>query len=132
MNSKPRSSQGKFIEHAEVFGNLYGTPKDKVNEAIAKGEVVILEIDVQGGIQVKEQQPDAIMIFILPPQHKDLAERMNGRGRGEDEDAAKLRLETASSEIAAAWQHYDNMVINDDLEQAVNKIEQIIQQNTGA
>jgi guanylate kinase len=65
------------------------------------------------------------MIFVLPPTQKHLVERMNGRGR-ENPETAKLRLDEASNEIAAAWRYYDNMVINDDLEQAVNEVIQII------
>ncbi len=126
-----RLDKDMFLEYAEVFGNLYGTPKEKVDEALAKGEIIILEIDVQGGEQVKEIYPDAIMIFILPPAQKDLAERMNGRGRGEDEKIAKRRIEQAGTEIAAAWQHYTNMVINDNLDVAVNEVEQIIKQSSG-
>lgn len=116
----------EFLEHAEVFGNLYGTLKANVNKAIEQGKTIILEIDVQGAVQVKERYPQAIMIFILPPTQKHLAERMNGRGR-EDEDSARLRLDEAGNEIAAAWRYYDNMVINDKLEQAVNEVIQIIE-----
>jgi guanylate kinase len=115
-----------FLEHAEVFGNLYGTLKENVDKALDEGKTIILEIDVQGAIQIKEQCPNAIMIFILPPTQKDLVDRMNGRGR-EDEETAKVRLEEAGNEIAAAWRYYDNMVINDDLEQAVNEVIQIIE-----
>lgn len=114
-----------FLEYAKVFENLYGTPKDKVDEAIEQGKVIILEIDVQGAKLVKEQYPQAIMIFILPPTQGHLAERIDGRGR-EDSETAKVRLDEASNEIAAAWRYYDNMVINDDLEQAVNEVIQII------
>ncbi len=71
------------------------------------------------------------MIFILPPSQIDLAGRMNGRGRGEDEATSRLRLDTAGREIAAAWQYYDNMVINDDLEQAINEVIGIIEGKTG-
>jgi guanylate kinase len=122
--------QGQLLEHAEVFGNLYGTPKDKVDEALAEGKVVILEIDVQGAQQVKDIYPDAVMIFVLPPTQRDLVERMNGRGR-DDEASAKKRLDTAEDEIAAAWRYYNNMVINDDLEQAVDEVIEIINQATG-
>lgn len=121
---------GLLLEYAEVFGNYYGTPKDKVDEAMKKGKTIILEIDVQGAKQVKAAYPDALMIFILPPSRKDLAERMSLRGR-EDADAAERRLDGSGTEIAAAWQYYENMVINDDLEQAVKEIVQIIKQNTG-
>jgi guanylate kinase len=121
-----RLEKGSFIEHAEVFGHLYGTPKDKVEEALHDGKTVILEIDVQGAKQAKAFYPDAIMIFILPPSAKTLADRMNRRGR-DDTQAAEERLDGASSEIAAAWQYYDNMIINDNLEQAINELIQIIQ-----
>ena len=120
-----RMKEGNLLEYAEVFGHLYGTPKDKIDEALHRGHTVILEIDVQGGKQAKVIYPDAIMIFILPPSQKELAERMNVRGR-EDAETAEERLDGAGTEIAAAWQYYDNMVINDDLEQAVNEVVQII------
>ena len=120
-----RIKEGGFLEYAEVFGHLYGTPKDKVDEAPLAGKTVILEVDVQGGRRAKAMYPDAVMIFVLPPTQKELAERMNLRGRG-DAEVAEERLDGASGEIAAAWQYYDNMVINDDLEQAVNEAIQII------
>ena len=118
-----------FLEYAEVFGNYYGTPKGPVDEALAVGRIVILEIDVQGALRVKKIRPEAQTIFILPPRKKDLRERIDGRGRGEDEETKKRRLETASREIAAAWQHYDHMVINDDLSQAVQEVIDIIDGN---
>jgi guanylate kinase len=103
---------------------MYGTLKENVDKAVAEGKTVILEIDVQGALQVKEKYPDAKMIFILPPTQKDLVERMNGRGR-DDEETAKIRLQGADNEIAAAWQYYNNMVINDDLAAAVSEVAQI-------
>ena len=118
-----------FLEYAEVFGNYYGTPKGPVDEALAVGRIVILEIDVQGALRVKKIRPEAQTIFILPPRKKDLRERIDGRGRGEDEETKKRRLETASREIAAAWQHYDHMVINDDLGQAIQEVTEIIDAN---
>jgi guanylate kinase len=121
-----RIEKGLLLEHAEVFGNLYGTPKDKVDEAIAAGKVVILEIDVQGGKQIKKLYPDTVMVFILAPTPKELAGRLQGRGR-EDEEAAKRRLDEASNEIAVAWQDYKHMVINDKLDAAVNEIIGIIE-----
>lgn len=122
--------KGQLLEHAEVFGHRYGTPKDEVEQALNEGKVVILEIDVQGAKQAKLVYPDATMIFILPPTARTLAERMNRRGR-ESDDAAEERLGGASSEIAAAWQYYQHMVINDDLEQAVREVVQIIQGTEG-
>ena len=121
-----RIDKSLMLEYAEVFGNLYGTPKDKVEEALQAGKVVILEIDVQGAAKAKVIYPDAVMIFILAPSQKDLAERLNHRGR-EAEEAAEKRLHGASAEIAAAWQYYEHMVINGDLQQAVNECVQIIE-----
>ena len=125
-----RVNKGLLLEYAEVFGHLYGTPKDKVEEALQAGETIILEIDVQGANQVKVIYPAAVMIFILPPTRKELAERMNLRGR-EDAEVAEERLNGAGTEIAAAWQYYEHMVINDNLEQAVKEVVQIIKQSIG-
>ncbi len=116
-----RIDKGMLLEYAEVFGNFYGTPKDKLDEALAAGKTAILEIDVQGGKQVKEIYPDAVMIFILAPTQKELAGRLFGRGR-DDEKTANKRLSQAQTEIAAAWQYYEHMVINDKLQDAVNEI----------
>jgi guanylate kinase len=120
-----RIDKGLLLEHAKVFGHFYGTPKDKVNKALEEGKIAILEIDVQGAIQAKAVFSDAVMIFILPPRKKTLAERLDHRGR-DTADAAEIRLNGASDEIAAAWQHYKHMVINEDLQQAVNECVQII------
>lgn len=119
-------NKGLLLESAEVFGHLYGTPKDRVEQALEAGRTVILEIDVQGARQVKRIYPDAVMVFIFPPTQRELAERMNGRGR-EGAEVADQRLSGASSEIAAAWRYYDHMVINDDLTQAVNEMIEVIQ-----
>ena len=121
---------GMFLEHAEVFGNFYGTPKDKTDKAIEEGKNIILEIDVQGARRTKQIYPDAEMIFILAPTHKELAERLTSRAR-DGEKVIEERLNGASAEIAAAWQFYEHMVINDDLQQAVNEVIQIIQGNVG-
>ena len=123
---RERINKGLLLEYAEVFGHLYGTPKDKVDEVLQAGETIILEIDVQGAKQAKVKYKDAVMIFILPPSQRELAERMSLRGR-EDSETAEERLDEASSEIAAAWQYYQHMVINEVLEQAVSEVVQIIQ-----
>jgi guanylate kinase len=125
-----RIDKGLLLEYAEVFGNLYGTPKDKLEDALRAGKVAVLEIDVQGAQQAKTIYPDAVTIFILAPTQQELAERMNSRGRDRAEEAEK-RLGGASIEIAAGLQHYQYMVINDDLQQAVNEVVQIIKQSTG-
>lgn len=124
-----RINKGLLLEHAEVFGHLYGTPKGKVKEALREGKTVILEIDVQGAKQAKAIFPEAVLIFILPPTERDLVERMDHRGR-DAADAAEERLSGASSEIAAAWQYYKHMVINEDLQQAVDECVQIIKDSS--
>ena len=120
-----RIDNDSLLEHAEVFGNLYGTPKDKIEEAREAGKIVLLEIDVQGGRQAKFLYPDAKMIFILPPKQSELVERMNNRGR-DSAETTEERFDNADDEIAVAWQYYEHMVINDDLEQAVKEVVQII------
>ncbi|MBC8469333.1 MAG: guanylate kinase [Planctomycetes bacterium] len=121
-----RVDKNLLLEHAEVFGHLYGTPRDKIEEAIQAGKNVILEIDVQGAQQALPIFPDAVMIFVLPPTEKDLVKRMDNRGR-EAADAAEKRLSGASGEIAAAWQYYKHMIINEDLQQAVDECVKIIE-----
>ena len=125
---KEMSSKGQLLEYAEVFGHLYGTPKCKVDESLQAGRIVILEIDVQGARQAKAVYPDAMMVFVLPPTRKELAKRMNFRGR-DDNEAAERRLSEADKEIAAAWQYYEHLVINEDLEQAVNEMIRIIEES---
>ena len=120
-----------LIEHAEVFGHYYGTPRGPVEEALAAGRIVLLEIDVQGARQVQKQYPQAVSIFILPPRPKDLADRIDQRQRGEDESQRKKRLEKASDEMAAAFQYYEYQVVNDDLEQAIREVIDIIQGKIG-
>lgn len=121
-----RIDNNLLLEHAKVFSHYYGTPKDKIVEAIDAGRVAILEIDVQGGRQAKKVFDDAVMIFILPPTEKHLAERMSLRGR-DAKDAAEERLNGASAEIAAAGRLYEHMVINEDLRHAVSECVQIIE-----
>jgi len=122
-----RLAEGEFLEYAEVFGNVYGTPRMPVQKAIAAGQVVILEIDVQGAMQVKAAMPEAVMIFILPPRPEELQRRIEARARGEDELTRKKRLDKAEAEIAIAMQHYDHFVVNDVLDKAVQDVIKIIQ-----
>jgi guanylate kinase len=124
-----RIQKNLLLEHAEVFGHMYGTPRDKVEEAVNEGKNVILEIDVQGAKQTQMIFPDAVMIFILPPTEKDLVKRLDNRGR-DSTDVAEQRISGASDEIAAAWQYYKHMVINEDLQQAVDECIQIIKDST--
>lgn len=121
----------EFLENAEVFGNMYGTPREQTAQTLVEGKNVILEIDVQGARAVKEIHKDAIMVFILPPSQSDLVGRMAARARGEDAKTAKKRLDSASAEIAAAWQFYEHMIVNADIEQAIKEIEEVIRENSG-
>lgn len=123
---KRRLDQDAFLEHADVFGNWYGTPREPVEKALAEGRVVILEIDVQGGLQVKAKIPEAVMIFVLPPRPEELLKRIEGRGRGEDETARRKRLEKAEAEIAVGKTNYDYFVVNDVLDRAVQDVLNII------
>lgn len=116
--------EGGFLEHAEVFGNFYGTPKKEVLERLDEGIDVILEIDVQGALQIKEVYPDAILVFILPPSLTELRSRLEGRGT-ETQDVVERRLGEAVKEISFAGQ-YDYAVVNDQLEEAVENVKAII------
>jgi guanylate kinase len=120
-----------FLEYAEVFGNHYGTLWQPVEDALESGKTVLLEIDVQGGMSVKKIYKEVQLVFIVPPNTSDLKKRMDGRQRGEDEESRKKRLQGAGEETAKAWQHYDHMVINDDLETAINEIIDIIHGKSG-
>lgn len=113
-------AQGKMLEHAEYVGNYYGTPRDPVEEWLSQGRDVVLEIEVQGGAQVKKLMPECVSIFILPPSMKVLGERLRGRGT-EAEETVQKRLATARQEIPQA-KEYDYLVFNDRLEDAVKDI----------
>jgi guanylate kinase len=124
---KAALKEDKLLEHAEVFGNSYGTPKDPVLKALNEGKSVILEIDVQGGLQVKKRFPDTVLVFILPPDTKQLEQRIAARGR-DSRDAIQQRLDGSTDEMAIAWKQYTTMVVNDDLERATNMVTKIVQE----
>ena len=113
--------EGKLLEWAEVYaGCYYGTPSDPVEAALQQGRLIILEIDVDGAIQVKEKMPDAYSIFVLPPSELVLLERLRGRNR-EDENAIQKRFAKAKREIVKAWESgaYDDFIVNRDLDKAI-------------
>ena len=118
--------RGEFLEHAEVFGkNLYGTSRRFLREATQKDHDLVLDIDVQGAKQIREQLPDAVSIFILPPDRRTLEWRL--RNRSEDaEDVIQRRLVTASREIAN-YGEYDYILVNDRLEQAADELKAVVQ-----
>lgn len=115
---------GEMLEHAEYVGNCYGTPKGPVESWLNDGLDVILEIDVQGGAQVKKIMPECVSIFILPPSMRELENRLRGRSTEKDE-VVEARLEAARKEVHCA-EDYDYVVVNDTVEQAVEEIKTII------
>lgn len=119
--------QDALLEWAEVFGNLYGTPARPVREAIEEGRIILLEIDVQGGLQVHSRMPEATFILIVPPSMDELAHRLHGRGT-ENQAALAERLGKAQLELDAARNSgaYDHVVVNDDLDTAVDEVEKIV------
>jgi len=115
---------GRFVEWAEIHGNRYGTTIDSLKEYQHKGIDIILDIDGQGGRQLKNEYPDGIYVFILPPSRKDLEERLRLRSTDSDEDIEK-RLKNAKEELQYIYD-YDYIVVNSDLEEAVSTLKSII------
>ncbi len=114
----------EFLEYASVFGNRYGTSCETVRAIVARGNDALLEIDVQGGQKVKKALPDAVLVGVLPPDRSVLAKRLFGRGRDSREEMEN-RLSAATAEMRALLA-YDYLVINDDLEKAVDGIASIV------
>ena len=121
----------ELLEHAEYLGNLYGTPRGPVETAVASGEVTIMEIDVQGGAQVAEKAPDSVRVFVLPPTMDTLKARLEGR-HTESEALQRKRLAEADGEIAFARNsgHYQYFITNDILSDSIQRVLDIIQQET--
>jgi len=119
--------EDKFLEHANVFGNHYGTSKAAVDSLLEKGVDVILEIDWQGADQVRKLMPDALTIFILPPSREELERRLRGRGTDDDEVIAK-RLAQSCDDMKH-YPKFDYIVINDDFDESVNTLKSIFQAN---
>lgn len=119
-----RIKNNQFLEYAEFVGNYYGTPLDKVEDNLNKGNEVVLEIEVQGAMQVRKKKRDAIFIFIAPPTMQDLKNRLNRRGT-EPKEVIQSRYEKACREVELAYL-YDYIVVNDSVENAADKIMAII------
>lgn len=113
-------ADGAFLEHAEVFGNFYGTGRQQVSELCAAGNDVLLEIDWQGARQVMANDPDCTSVFILPPSTEELEQRLRGRQTDSDE-VIRHRLGEAVDDISH-WTEFDHAVINDDLDQAAAEL----------
>ena len=119
------AASGAFLEHAKVFDNHYGTPREPVQMALARGSDVLFDIDWQGTQQLREQAgDDLVSIFVLPPSHEELERRL--RARAQDSEAVvQARMSKANNEISH-WAEYDYVVINDDLDATLAKIQTIL------
>lgn len=120
--------ENAFLEYAKVYDNYYGTPKEHVMQLLDEGKSVILEIDIQGAMKVKEEYSDAVFIYIVPPSLDVLTSRLNNRGT-DAKDVINKRLSLACSELALAHR-YDYIVVNDVLEEAVEKTASILKAET--
>lgn len=116
---------GQMLEYAEYVGNYYGTPLTYVNETLDKGIDVFLEIEVQGALQVKKKVPDAVFIFLTPPDLNELQERLIGRGTDSEEVIAQ-RIERAREEIAL-MSEYDYAIVNDEVPLAAERVKRVIE-----
>ena len=120
--------EGKFLEHAEVFGNLYGTARASLDDARVAGHDLLLDIDVQGALQVRSKLPEAVSIFVMPPTPKVLRTRLRNRSRAEgvvNESELYRRLHEASKEIEN-YREYSYILINDILDRAIAQLEAIV------
>lgn len=113
-----------FLEHAQVFDNLYGTSKDAVAASLKGGTDVILEIDWQGAQQIRRQAPDAVSIFILPPSREVLEQRLIGRGQ-DPEDVIRKRMAQASEQVSHHVE-FDYLIVNDDFDKALRELQAVV------
>ena len=120
----------QLLEWAEVHGNYYGTPKEPIEQRLAEGEDILLDLDTQGAIQLKKSRKDAVLIFLMPPDLDELGRRLRGRGT-DPENVIGRRIQRAEEEIAESSK-YDHVVVNKDLEVAKNEIKNIIKGKEGS
>ncbi|HEY6379871.1 MAG TPA: guanylate kinase [Candidatus Dormibacteraeota bacterium] len=123
-------ARDEFLESADVYGSLYGTSLRRVREALARGEDIVLKIDVQGAAQVRARVPGAVLVFLLPPTDDELFRRLRERGTDAGE-ALERRLENATAELAEAA-NYDHRVVNDEVDRAAREILAIVADSRGA
>lgn len=119
-----RLGKGDFLEHADVHGHFYGTLRDDVLDVLEAGDDILLEIDVQGALQVRDKMPESVLLFVAPPSFEELEQRLRDRGT-ESEERLQIRLRNARWEMEKA-SLYDFVIINDDLERAAAELEGII------
>jgi guanylate kinase len=124
------ADHGEFLEWANVHGNLYGTSLQRVREALARDEDIVLKIDVQGAAQVRQKAPEALLIFLLPPSEEALQRRLTERGT-DDPASVERRRQDAVRELAEAA-HYDHRVVNDDVGRAAREILDIVDATRGS
>lgn len=117
-------AQGEFLEWAEVYGNYYGTSRRRIEEVLARGEDLLLDVDVQGARTIRAKRPDAVTVFIMPPSHDVLRDRLERR-RLDKDYVMRQRLDIARGEIAS-YGDYDYLVVNDDIENAAQDLTAII------
>lgn len=123
-----RLDADEFLEYAPVYDDYYATPKHPTLEYISQGRDVMLEIDLQGALQVRYQYPEALLVFLLPPDEDTLLQRLTARGRDTaDEIQRRFRLAKREIQMAKGSRAFDHMVVNDSLDQAVNEIIQLVQ-----
>ncbi len=118
--------RGEFLEHARVFGHCYGTSRQYVEECIASGADLLLDIDTRGAAQVKKQLPGAVSIFIMPPSYQALKQRLEKR-QLDSAETIRQRLEWASQEEIHQFRHYDYVVVNDQLSRSRDQLRSIVQ-----
>ena len=116
--------QGRFVEWAEVYGNLYGTAREAVEGPIGAGLDLLFDVDIQGGRKIKAAFSEAVLIFVAPPSLHELASRLKRRNK-DSEDHLRLRLKESKEELQAVW-HYDYVVVNDQFEEALERMKAII------
>jgi guanylate kinase len=118
------AGNGELAEWAEVHGELYGTPRKELDDAAARGEHVVLDIDVQGARQIRDSVPEAVLVFVLPPSVEALMARLTGRGT-EGQEQVGRRLHTALDELRAVPE-FDHVVVNDELERCLDDVRSIV------
>ena len=122
---KEKIAKGALLEWEEVFGNYYGSSEEQLNEALEKGEDVVLSIDVKGARQVRKKFPESVSIFIMPPSIEELASRLKKRNTDEEGEVS-VRLKEAKREMSAA-DEYDYVVVNEELDKAIEDVQAIIE-----
>lgn len=123
-----RVKKGDLVEWEEIYGNYYGTLRSEIDRALSGGKVMLFDVDVKGALSIKTQYPEALLIFIKPPDFETLKDRLTNR-RTEDDGALKRRLERVPMELSLG-EKFDHQVVNDDLQRAIAEVDSIIRKHT--